>query len=259
MSGAFLRRRDRTARPPRVVHYSSAVNRSFLRFGNQGTGNGGGSLRLGLLRENSHGHLSSRLGYLSVSACAVLPVWMVDLFEISALAFPHRHECTDVRCAGSARDPLRAEREACICVPARPDTDAVAARLMGPARARPMVLGVPELQRGKSGEGKGDAGNGHCCKHPPCQQVEPTARTVGLEETSVVHEFSLSLPLGHRHFRACPREGHNSIAEVGTRTKDKEPDARRHPHRRARSASQNGISRGPRACRVRVSAWPRAQ
>ena len=127
-----------------------------------------------------------------------------------------------------------------------------AARLMGPARARPMVLGVPELQRGKSGEGKGDAGNGHCCKHPPCQQVEPTARTVGLEETSVVHEFSLSLPLGHWHFRAYPREGHNSIAEVGTRTKDKEPDARRNPHRRARSASQNGISRGPRACRVRV-------
>ena len=26
MSGAFLRRRDRTARPPRVVHYSAAVN-----------------------------------------------------------------------------------------------------------------------------------------------------------------------------------------------------------------------------------------
>ena len=26
MSGTFLRRRDRTARPPRVVHYSSAVN-----------------------------------------------------------------------------------------------------------------------------------------------------------------------------------------------------------------------------------------
>ena len=26
MSGAILRRRDRTARPPRVVHYSSAVN-----------------------------------------------------------------------------------------------------------------------------------------------------------------------------------------------------------------------------------------
>ena len=26
MSGAFLRRRDRTARPPRVEHYSSAVN-----------------------------------------------------------------------------------------------------------------------------------------------------------------------------------------------------------------------------------------
>ena len=27
---------------------------------------------------------------------------------------------------------------------------------------------------------------------------------------------------------------------------------RRHPHRRARSASQCGVSRGPRACRVRV-------
>ena len=26
MSGTFLRRRDRTARPPRVEHYSSAVN-----------------------------------------------------------------------------------------------------------------------------------------------------------------------------------------------------------------------------------------
>ena len=26
MSGTILRRRDRTARPPRVVHYSSAVN-----------------------------------------------------------------------------------------------------------------------------------------------------------------------------------------------------------------------------------------
>ena len=28
MSGTFLRRRDRTARPPRVEHYSSAVNTS---------------------------------------------------------------------------------------------------------------------------------------------------------------------------------------------------------------------------------------
>ena len=27
MSGTILRRRDRTARPPRVEHYSSAVNR----------------------------------------------------------------------------------------------------------------------------------------------------------------------------------------------------------------------------------------
>ena len=30
MSGAFLRRRDRTARPPRVEHYSSAVNTRAL-------------------------------------------------------------------------------------------------------------------------------------------------------------------------------------------------------------------------------------
>ena len=36
MSGAILRRRDRTARPPRVVHYSSAVNTSTLAtFGNR--------------------------------------------------------------------------------------------------------------------------------------------------------------------------------------------------------------------------------
>ena len=30
MSGTILRRRDRTARPPRVEHYSSAVNRKLL-------------------------------------------------------------------------------------------------------------------------------------------------------------------------------------------------------------------------------------
>ena len=28
MSGTILRRRDRTARPPRVVHYSAAVNKA---------------------------------------------------------------------------------------------------------------------------------------------------------------------------------------------------------------------------------------
>ena len=44
---------------------------------------GGGG---GLLRENSHGRLSSRVGYLSVSAGAIALVWMVDLFEIIALA-----------------------------------------------------------------------------------------------------------------------------------------------------------------------------
>ena len=32
MSGTILRRRDRTARPPRVVHYSSAVNTSLGNF-----------------------------------------------------------------------------------------------------------------------------------------------------------------------------------------------------------------------------------
>ncbi len=44
---------------------------------------GGGG---GLLRENSHGRLSSEVGYLSVAAAAILLVWMVDLFEIIALA-----------------------------------------------------------------------------------------------------------------------------------------------------------------------------
>ena len=29
MSGTILRRRDRTARPPRVEHYSSAVNNQY--------------------------------------------------------------------------------------------------------------------------------------------------------------------------------------------------------------------------------------
>lgn len=44
---------------------------------------GGGG---GLLRENSQGRLSSQLGYLAVAVCAILLVWMVDLFEIIALA-----------------------------------------------------------------------------------------------------------------------------------------------------------------------------
>ena len=44
---------------------------------------GGGG---GLLRENSHGRLSTKVGYVSVSACAILLVWMVDLFEIITLA-----------------------------------------------------------------------------------------------------------------------------------------------------------------------------
>lgn len=44
---------------------------------------GGGG---GLLRENSHGRLSSRVGYASVAACAILLVWAVDLFEIITIA-----------------------------------------------------------------------------------------------------------------------------------------------------------------------------
>ena len=44
---------------------------------------GGGG---GLLRENSHGHLSARVGYVSVAAAAILLVWAVDLLEIVALA-----------------------------------------------------------------------------------------------------------------------------------------------------------------------------
>ena len=44
---------------------------------------GGGG---GLLRENSHGRLSSRVGYLSLAACAILLVWAVDLLEIITLA-----------------------------------------------------------------------------------------------------------------------------------------------------------------------------
>ncbi len=44
---------------------------------------GGGG---GLLRENSHGHMSSRLGYSAVAAGAIALVWMIDLFEIIALA-----------------------------------------------------------------------------------------------------------------------------------------------------------------------------
>ena len=44
---------------------------------------GGGG---GLLRENSHGRLSSRFGYVSVAACAILLVWAVDLLEIITIA-----------------------------------------------------------------------------------------------------------------------------------------------------------------------------
>ena len=44
---------------------------------------GGGG---GLLRENSRQHLSSRLGYLAVAAGAIVLVWVIDLFEIIALA-----------------------------------------------------------------------------------------------------------------------------------------------------------------------------
>ena len=44
---------------------------------------GGGG---GLLRENSHGHLSARLGYVSVAAAAIFLVWAADLLEIGALA-----------------------------------------------------------------------------------------------------------------------------------------------------------------------------
>ena len=44
---------------------------------------GGGG---GLLRENSHGHLSSRMAYVALAACAILLVWAVDLFEIITLA-----------------------------------------------------------------------------------------------------------------------------------------------------------------------------
>lgn len=44
---------------------------------------GGGG---GLLRENSHGRLSTKVGYLSVSACSILLIWAVDLTEIITLA-----------------------------------------------------------------------------------------------------------------------------------------------------------------------------
>lgn len=44
---------------------------------------GGGG---GLLRENSHQHLSTRVGYLVVAVCAILLVWAVDLLEIITLA-----------------------------------------------------------------------------------------------------------------------------------------------------------------------------
>ena len=44
---------------------------------------GGGG---GLLRENSLGHLSARVGYVSIAAAAIFLVWAVDLLEIVALA-----------------------------------------------------------------------------------------------------------------------------------------------------------------------------
>ncbi len=44
---------------------------------------GGGG---GLLRENSLGHLSARVGYVSIAVAAVFLVWAVDLLEIVALA-----------------------------------------------------------------------------------------------------------------------------------------------------------------------------
>ncbi len=40
----------------------------------------------GLLRENSHGLLSARVGYVSVAAGAIFLIWTVDLLEIVALA-----------------------------------------------------------------------------------------------------------------------------------------------------------------------------
>lgn len=40
----------------------------------------------GLLRENSHGRLSTRIGYTSVAVAAILLVWAVDLLEIVTLA-----------------------------------------------------------------------------------------------------------------------------------------------------------------------------
>ena len=44
---------------------------------------GGGG---GLLRENSKGHLSTEIGYLSVAVCSITLVWFADLFEIITLA-----------------------------------------------------------------------------------------------------------------------------------------------------------------------------
>ena len=44
---------------------------------------GGGG---GLLRENSNDRLSTKVGYASIAACAILLVWAVDLLEIIALA-----------------------------------------------------------------------------------------------------------------------------------------------------------------------------
>lgn len=44
---------------------------------------GGGG---GLLRENSHGRLSARVGYVSIAIAAIFLVWAVDLLEIVSLA-----------------------------------------------------------------------------------------------------------------------------------------------------------------------------
>ena len=57
MSGTILRRRDRTARPPRVEHYSSAVNTSNLPF-DEWTGTFGSERLTGALLDRLTHHVN---------------------------------------------------------------------------------------------------------------------------------------------------------------------------------------------------------
>ena len=139
---------------------------------------------------------------------------------------------------------------------ARPGRDAVWREATAGFRRRAGAQGGSRSYMGRHGwcpgrEGRGAQGRPappsgrHGPGLPHRAGPRPSAPHGGWRRPSPRYRFALCRGEGDRG-SAAPAAGPMTAGLVGSER------VRRHPHRRARSAPQCGVSRGPRACRVRV-------